>query len=484
MRTLVTPVLIALAAVSCGGKSNPPPSPGGSDDAIPVTPGQRVGWSQTAPSQDALRAYRFVLFVDEARMPLADANCVPAGTNFECTAALPSFSAGRHLLQMATMDASTGRESPRSPQLVVNLSAASTRGSNVSSTIDLTGSPSAQRVPAAPDDSVESPVKGRACSAGHPPVCFSVSTVADGVSTVERMIGLPDGRLLVLFAREVVQILPSGTAERLRLERRGEDPSIADLAIDPDFPATRFVYVATVNTKPRGRSTVDIVRMREVADHLGEATVIAAELPAASRGRPAISIGPDRRLYLALPGSEGTHRDGGPYDGLVLRLTADGKAAGHERMASPILAMGSARPAGLAWANASRLLIASEDGDMTLGVVPLVEADAPWPPATLPVATSGSARPAGTLTQVVAQSAPGAPRPQGALFMLTTNPDALYFARLAMGTGLEVLTVDPVPLGAWKPKVVAVDARGDAIVFIEGDGPESRGRLVRLHSAE
>ena len=231
-----------------------------------------------------------------------------------------------------------------------------------------------------------------------------------------------------------------------------------------------------------GRYRVDIVRMREVADRLAEAATIVSELPASADGRPAITIGPDRRLYVALPASGESGSDAGPYDGLVLRLTADGRAAGRAQMASPILAAGNAEPGALTWVNGTRLLLGAVDGSpVPLGIV-RTEESGRWPAPAAPL-TSSDGGMAGTLKQVAVFPAGAARSREEALFMLGGNPDALYYARLAVDEP-RILSIEPVSLGHVRPTALAVDARGDAILAVEREGQGAATSLLRLRSRE
>jgi hypothetical protein len=489
MRRLVTATLIALAAVSCGGKSNPSPSPtpspSGSDDAVPVSPGQRLGWAQSAPNQQAIRDYRFVLFVDDMPAPLADASCAAASGDFDCTAALPAMPAGRHVLQLLTTDSTTGRESPRSAQLVISLSTSSTSKRTavvLGPPVIADASSTANEPNASVDRGTSGDAPADACTTGRDVTCFAVSALGDGLASINRIVGLPDGRLLVLFARGLVQILPSGTPEPLLLGRGDAQRAIADIGIDPDFLATRFVYLATIAPAVHGRCRVDIVRMREVADRLGEAATIVSELPASAGGRPAITIGPDRRLYIALPASGEGGSGTGPYDGLVLRLTTDGRAAGRAQMASPILAAGNAEPAALTWVNGTRLLLGAVGGSPVPLDIVRTEESGRWPTPATPL-TSSDGGIAGTLKQVAVFPAGAASSHEEALFILGGNPDALYYARLAVDEP-RILSIEPVSLGHVRPTALTVDARGDAILAVERGEQAAATSLLRLRSRE
>jgi len=419
-----------------------------------------------------LDSYRFILWIDGTRTALSGATCVPAASDYDCSALLPQLTAGTHMLELSTVDQAIGEESARSEPLTYQQSSGGRR-------IDLAGV--VARGPAAVSQDDGGSGSSWFTCASRNSTCFEVSQIADNVGAVERMAALPDGRLVVVYADGVIRILPNGRPERLQLDRYAATPDIADIAVDPGFPTNRFVYLAAVASAASGRAAVSITRLREVGDTLGEAAVIAADLPASNLGRPALSIGPDRLLYVAVPSGDGTPSANGPYDGLVLRLTPDGAAAGSERTASPVFARGTARPTSFAWTGSSYLLLASSElpGTSTLGAIPDVLRAAEWPSPIAPVQSPGiELLSAGIKRLATAPRADGSQRTT--LFLLGTNPPALYEAEVDTGTSVQLLSISPIPLGSLVPMTFALAAgNGDPLVVArDADG---RVRLLRLH---
>jgi len=101
---------VGLAA--CGGSR---PAPG---DAETITGAERFGWEQPAADAGELAAFRYALYVDDARSEAGDVSCAPGqpGGPFFCTSRLPALSAGSHTLQVASfvIDGGVIRESGRS----------------------------------------------------------------------------------------------------------------------------------------------------------------------------------------------------------------------------------------------------------------------------------------------------------------------------------------------------------------------------------
>jgi hypothetical protein len=279
---------------------------------------------------------------------------------------------------------------------------------------------------------------------------------------VRRLVGLPDHTLVVLSAGGLVQVLPGGDRERLAVDSRHAAADVADIALDPDFLTNQYVYAATVASADAGRATISVVRFRELDGRFGQPASIVADLPAAAEGLPAISVGPDRRIYLAVPSGD-DRRGAGPYDGVVLRLTRDGAAAGYERAHSPILAIGSSRPASFGWLDSAHLLLASAAPAASLSVIPLQESET-FAPASVPVPGAQRDRLAGGIMQVATIPGKVAAAGENAVVLLGTAPPALYVARLTTGAANAVIAFERLPLGGLTPITFAVDPGGDLLV--------------------
>ena len=467
VRAIAMIMLAAAVGAACdgGNGSEPPGAPGPGGGGSPRG-AARLNWSQQAPSADAVQSYAFVVFVDGTRAPLSGASCseAPAAASFECSALLPPLSPGRRVIELSAIDQATGLEGPRSGPLDIVVAS--------------DGRPASE--PRHVADEIREP--SVTCATGEPSTCFTVALIADDVGPVRRLLPLPDGRLLVLLEDGAVTMLPSGTSERPELGRaeEGVTVEVADVAADPAFHTNRFLYFATIASAPRGRRTVSVVRVREVGDRVGEAATIVADLPAAAAGDPAISVGPDRHIYLAMP--SGPSADRQSYDGLVLRFTHDGAAAGHARSGSPILAKGSMRPASLAWDAGSRLLMASGEsgGGPALAVVPIDSGAGAWPAAMTRVGgVDADALGAGVDGLAVGPRL-GTGLGGVSLSILGANPETLYIARMAPGDPPDITSRHALPLGSLAPIALAFAGNGDLIVAARPGSDSLRVRLLRL----
>ena len=111
-------------AAGCGGSSSSPAAPAAvAGDGIPVSASARLGWTQPAGSLAEVSTYSFVAYVDGAnRLTLNTPQCQQSATSgaFDCLGSLPKLSTGRHVIELAAVNAN-GDEGPRSPSLVVSV---------------------------------------------------------------------------------------------------------------------------------------------------------------------------------------------------------------------------------------------------------------------------------------------------------------------------------------------------------------------------
>jgi hypothetical protein len=392
----------------------------------------------------------------------------PAPTDFECVAPFPALSSGRRVLEISAADPLTGLESERSGPLTVEVD--NDGRPRVSLTEDPASGPLYVAAPVPPPST--------ACTVGTPIECFAVSVVASDIAPVRRLLPLFDGRLLVLQQNGAVTMLPSGTSERPEFAAR-PGTSAVDVAAHPDFHVNRFLYFAITARAPDGRRSASVVRVRELADRLGEPATLIADLPAAPAGDPAISIGPDRRIYLAMPGAAD---DGSGYGGYLLRFTPDGRAAGDARTGSPILARGRSQPTRLAWDAASRLLILSGEPN-PVPALSMVQAEAGsvgWPAAPIAVGGTLTSLPNARLRDVAAAPGVGTPADLGTLAMTGGEPGVLLLATVTAAAPPEVASVRAVRLGSLTPAAVGYASNGDLIVAASRDSDSSAALLLRL----
>ena len=200
-------------------------------------------------------------------------------------------------------------------------------------------------------------------------VRLRVEVAAANLEVPWSMAFAPDGRLFVTERPGRVRILnfEAGTMElALTIDdtfAQGEAGTLG-LALDPDFPTSRLVYV--YHTARAGGSAVNrLVRYREVAGRLGERVVLVDNVPANTihdGGR--IRFGPDGLLYISTgdASTQSVSQDLGSLGGKVLRLNRDGTTPRDNPFGSPVYTYGHRNPQGFDWHPATGQLWASEHG--------------------------------------------------------------------------------------------------------------------------
>ena len=197
----------------------------------------------------------------------------------------------------------------------------------------------------------------------------SVKILATGLDDPTDLAPLPDGRLLVSERSGRIRVLDGGVLHTVVVADpdlvTGNGRGLLSLAVDPDFAATRTLFVAY--TTEAGLRTA---RVRLLADALAEQAIVVEGMPiAATQPRAVLRVGPDRKLYLAIDDNGSPHRaaDLGDPAGKLLRLNPDGTSP-RDQPASPVYLAGLHRPTGLAWTDPGWLWLA----DSTPGGMPLL----------------------------------------------------------------------------------------------------------------
>ena len=457
-----------------------PPSPPAEGSAVEVDGSERIAWDQAAVSPAELQTYMYVVYVDGAPHNLEDASCAraPGTSTYECSAPLPTMAVGRHVLELATRRSTTTLESEHSEPLTVIVTAP-------------------HMTVAFPPGSVGQPHgNGRmapACTdAGD--ACFSVEELAAGLRQPAALAAAPTGRLFFTERASTIRVLVDGRLEPdPALGPADAGRRIADLALHPDFPANGYVYVAWALSIPDRERQVQVVRYRELGSRLRAPTTVVAGIPLPCSGEPRIRFGPDRKLYLAVPGTDvSSCSSGSPYDGFVLRFNDDGTVPRTSRLASPIFSRGHPAPTAMAWDGTASPLWISGRADTTsfpsLAVVPQRQADGRWPlDAFLPsVGDGGDPVDLPTITSMATSRPPAANQ----LFLIAMHTwGVLYRARLvpdAPGRIAEIQTAS-FALGPGEHPVSVAAAHGDGIYLAVdvtrpqwGNGQVPGGRILLL----
>ena len=196
---------------------------------------------------------------------------------------------------------------------------------------------------------------------------FVAETVVTGLRAPTSLDFAPDGRLFVTEQEGRVWVVePRRMRPVLALAvgaaGRSGGIGLLDLALDPDFPENRFVYVLEAGGPADGAPAGRLVRYREVGNALAQAAVLLEGLPFAASGR--LRFGPDGLLYAALAGRDAadTAQDLASYGGKILRVRRDGAIPGDNPFRSPVFSLGHHAPGGFDWHPLTGMLWAVEPG--------------------------------------------------------------------------------------------------------------------------
>jgi hypothetical protein len=318
-------------AIACGGNNGD----NDSSDPVSIRGTERLSWDQAADSAQQLKALTFKIYVDGNSAPFEDTRCADtsAGGAFACSGKLPPMSPGRHTLELTAVR--NGVESPRSPQLLVDVSATSSTLSTA---------------PSAPETARL--ISGRVvCTASTSrEECYDVRPIATGLEDVAAMAPTPDGRVLVVDGSRVVRVIERNIfLPDPALVLPDVNARIVGLAIDPQFERSHTVFVAWSEPDRDGSFVVNITRFREVAGTLGEGAVIVSGLALPDRALAPLAIGADGSVYVALPGAPGDRiAEREPFNGTLLRYERDGTTSRISLRASPVVSRGYTTPSGIA----------------------------------------------------------------------------------------------------------------------------------------
>jgi len=453
-------LLGGLAMAACDGGGRLPPSAGGPE---------RLEWDQQAPSVENLRSMVFRLYVNDEPFVLVNTRCgdKPGLLGYPCSSPLPPLDAGPNVLELTSTVG--GVESPRSAPLKVNgTPSGQTTGGGA-------GTPQSVAPPRASEneDSSRDPVCVAASSR-----CYQASVVARTPEPIQAVAPTPDGRVLFVEGAGRVRVLQGDmtvTAPALTLDHANR--RIVGIAIDADFAATRFVFVAWTEARPDGGTTLQVTRYREVNNTLGEGAQIVTGFPAPA-GTP-VPLGVDAHglLHLALP-TVSDPPGGSPdtLEGLLLRFDRDGFAPRDNPRRSPILSHGFTRPTSLDIDDAlGRVWLtgATDRGPYVGSVDPALAYSSTWPSPPVLVDTSATAASSAALAIAPSMDPPlmmlvG----DGRLFLTQPLADGRLAIIGELSLGVAALGAAGAAGGRWYLSVDPGTGAGEIVMLVPfGDTP-------------
>ncbi len=349
-RTLSLIVATCLCVAGCDRRAPETPDPGTPSGEVRISPGDRLGWTQQAANSAEVASFQFALYVDGSRMTLGGVSCAGAasGPGFDCSAALPTLTAGTHTLELASfvMDGSMTAESARSGPLRV-----------------IAGGPTVSGVPASSMLVVTAEQQQ-----------FNLVAVAERLSLPSDLAFAADGSIFVAERGGAVRLIRDGVlledpALDLSSEISRSEGGLLAIALNPKFDENGLMYALYAVDAPREGLEFTVARFRYVDRVFAERAVLLDRTEASVAGATGtLRIGPDEKLYVALDSAS----DGrvaasfATFNGKVLRFNTDATTPSDQRGANPIYSLEHPQPLALDW----------QPGSSTLWVVDRVAGDA------------------------------------------------------------------------------------------------------------
>jgi glucose/arabinose dehydrogenase len=363
LRRFLLALLACFTLASCGNQDPPPtPSQGQPSDAVQISGGERLGWSQQAANPAELGTFQYAIYVDGVRSDLAGVTCgnTEGAAGFDCSAPLPRLSVGSHTIELASfvVDGSTTLESVRSSPLRVTMSGLAS--------------------------AVTAPTSSAVLTAEH--VSLRLGRVAEGLNLPSDLAFGPDGAIFVAERGGTVRVVRDGTRvprPALDLSSDVELPEggLLAIALDPKFEESGIAY--TLHASRMSPTDGDglaftLARFRVVRDIFGERAILLHRIPASHKGASgALRVGPDGKLYLALDTAADGRRAGSlaSYNGKVLRLNTDATTPDDQAGLTPIYSLDHPLPRALDWQPSSGALWIVDESETAVGRLSAVAAE-------------------------------------------------------------------------------------------------------------
>ena len=180
--------------------------------------------------------------------------------------------------------------------------------------------------------------------------------VVTGLDVPWEMRFLPDGNLVVTERTgRIVRVDPATGAVtslgELPVAANGES-GLLGLAVNPDFPAQPYLYVAYTHDADGGLQN-RVSRLTLRGDAVGEEKILVDGIPAGSiHDGSRVAFGPDGFLWVTTgdAGQGSPAQDRSSLAGKVLRMDRDGRPApGNPFPGSLVYSYGHRNPQGIAW---------------------------------------------------------------------------------------------------------------------------------------
>jgi glucose/arabinose dehydrogenase len=201
---------------------------------------------------------------------------------------------------------------------------------------------------------------------------ITIETVVARLDTPWAIDFAPDGRIFISERPGRIRVIERGQLRAepwivLEVAETGE-AGLMGLALDPNFPRSRFLYIAYTYRAANGRLQNRLARLREdLKTGRGAFDKVLLDNAAGSNNHDGgrVKFGPDGKIYWTVGDAQTTRfaQNLKSLNGKILRLNADGSVPSDNPFPnSYVYSYGHRNPQGLAWQPGTKRLYSTEHG--------------------------------------------------------------------------------------------------------------------------
>ena len=171
--------------------------------------------------------------------------------------------------------------------------------------------------------------------------CLSIQTLTRVNTVVTSLSASRDGRLFFIEDGQWVGVISSDVLQAQAVVAAGAGVRLGQIALDPMFHLTGFLYVSEIGAGAGGSCELRVVRYRVAENLAGEGDALVNIPMPSCVGTGDFTVTSDGHVYVAVPAAAGGQQTA--HSGMLLRFNVDGTVPG-EQSGSPTFATGYATP--------------------------------------------------------------------------------------------------------------------------------------------